>query len=60
MKAFAVSVVVGLFLFVLMASGQPTPTSGPGGVPEIDPSSAATALALLTGAGLIIRSRFKR
>jgi hypothetical protein len=37
-----------------------TPTPGLGSVPEIDPSSAVAALALLTGAGLIIRSRFKR
>jgi len=49
-----------LSCMALMAQPLITPTGPTGAAPEIDPSSAVTALALLGGAGLIIRSRFKR
>lgn len=58
MKTFVTLVVASLFSMALMA--QVTSTPGPGGTPEIDPSSVVTALALVVGAGVIVRSRFKR
>ena len=50
---------VGMFLLIVGFSSfalalPPVPS------PEINPSSAANALAILMGAGLMVRARFKK
>jgi hypothetical protein len=60
--------IIGMMLLVIGLSGlsQAVPCSpAPGGLstcgaPEIDPASGASALALLSGAALIIRGRRKK
>ena len=48
-------------LMLVVASGLAlAQTPPPGGAPEIDPGSAATAVALLSGALLIIRTGRKK
>ena len=50
---------VGMFLLIVGFSSfalaiQPSPA------PEINPGSAANALAILLGAGMMVRARFKK
>ena len=47
--------VLGMLLLVIGMSGAAM--AAPTGVPEIDPSSGVSALALLSGALLVIRGR---
>jgi hypothetical protein len=51
-----VTKIVGLLLLLVGVSGLAVAN----GVPEIDPGSGASALALLSGALLVIRGRRKR
>lgn len=46
-------------LFLILAGSATVALAGGGGVPEIDPTTAASGLAVLTGAVLIIRARRK-
>jgi hypothetical protein len=50
--------ILGMALLLAAASGLALAT--PIGVPEIDPGSVGSALALLTGALLVIRGRRKQ
>ena len=49
--------IVGMVLVLIAVSGIALATTG---VPEIDPSSGGSALALLSGALLVIRGRRNR
>jgi hypothetical protein len=49
---------VGMLLMVVATAGSLLAQTAP--VPEIDPGSAATAVAMLSGALLILRSRKKK
>ena len=49
--------IVGMMLLLVGSAGFVMAYTSP--VPEIDPSSATTALALLSGAVLVIRGRKK-
>lgn len=51
--------VAGMFLIFAAMSAVAFANQGPPVTPEIDPSSAASALALLSGVALMIRGRKK-
>jgi hypothetical protein len=51
---------LGFLATCLASTALMAQTALPGSAPEIDPNSAVTALGLLAGAGVIIRSRMKR
>ena len=52
-----VTKIVGMMLFLIAVSGVALANGG--AVPEIDPGSGGTALALLSGALMVIRGRRK-
>jgi hypothetical protein len=52
-----VPIIVGVTLLVIGTPAVVTAT--PPGIPEIDPSSAMAAVALLAGVGMMIRGRRK-
>ncbi len=63
MKTILSSLVIAATSVVLLCALENTALAGGRGltmVPEIDPSSAASALAVLTGCGLMLSERFRR